>query len=198
MAGFGAKYIKFNKIKEQPENALPVYEDQDPVRLGSLVKADLSVNMASGEIYGDDELEENVEEFSSGDLAVETVDMLDTVASEIYGCEAEGKEVTYKYGDAPPEGGLAYYKVLLRKGVKSFKGYFYPRVKAAIGNDSAQTRSGSITFSTTATKFKVFTCKSGAWRKTLEFDTEAEARAWVDAKLTNKPAPDADTGGAAG
>ena len=189
MAQFGAKYIKFNPIKEQPENALPLYENKDPVQLGALVKANLTVNMASGEIYGDDELAENLEEFSSGDLAVETVDMLDEVASVVYGCEAKDKEVTYKYGDAPPEGGLAYYKVLLRQGVKSFKGFFYPRVKAALGNDSAETRNGSISFRTTATKFKVFSCKSGAWRKTFECATEAEARAWVDEKLGKAPAP---------
>lgn len=36
MAGFGAKYIKFNPIKETPKNALPVYEDTEPVELGQL------------------------------------------------------------------------------------------------------------------------------------------------------------------
>ena len=59
----------------------------------------------------------------------------------------------------------------------------YPRVKAALGNDSAATKADSITFGTTSTTFTVFACNSGEWRITEEFDTEAEARSWVDEQL---------------
>lgn len=184
MALFGAKYIKFNRIKAQPENALPVYDEKGPVQLGRLVKADLTITMASGKLYADDELAESLDEFSSGALAVETDDMEDPVAAEVYGCEVTEKEVHYKYGDTPPEGGVAYYKVLVRRGVRSFKGFFYPRAKAVLGNDTAQTRGDSITFSTASTSFTIFTCNSGDWRITHECATEAEARAWVDEKLS--------------
>lgn len=109
MSQFGAKYIKFNPIKDQPENALPTYSENGPVRMGRLVKADLTVNMATGELYADDELAESVSEFSSGSLVVETDDMEDKVASVVYGCEVVDKLVHYKSGDAPPEGGVAYY-----------------------------------------------------------------------------------------
>ena len=40
-----------------------------------------------------------------------------------------------------------------------------------------------ITNGTTATTFTVFACNSGEWRITEEFDTEAEARSWVDEQL---------------
>ncbi|MDE6922949.1 MAG: hypothetical protein K2P01_05270 [Oscillospiraceae bacterium] len=83
MAGFGAKYIKFNPIKETPKNALPVYEDTEPVELGQLVKADLSIQMASGELFAGDELAESVDEVAAGTLAVETDDMEDSVASTV-------------------------------------------------------------------------------------------------------------------
>ena len=72
----------------------------------------------------------------------------------------------------------------MRRGVKYFKGYFYPRVKAALGNDSAATKTDSITFGTTATAFTVFRCKSDDWRIVSEnFEKESEARAWVESKL---------------
>lgn len=188
MAGFGAKYIKFNPIKETPKNALPVYADRAPVQLGKLVKADLSIVMASGKLFADDELAESVDEFSYGTLATETDDMLDDVASVVYGCTVEDKLVYYKYGDVPPEGGLAYYKVLMRDRKRFFKCIFHPRAKAALGNDSAQTRGENITFTTTTTNFTIFTCNSGDWRLTETFDSEAEAIAWVDEMLAGKPA----------
>ena len=188
MAGFGAKYIKFNPIKETPKNALPVYADSAPVQLGALVKADLSITSASGKIFGDDELAESIDEFSYATLGVETVDMMDEVASVVHGCTVEDKLVHYKYGDTPPEGGVAYYKVLMRGGKKFFKGIYHPRAKAALGNDSAQTRTDSITFTTTSTSFTVFACNSGDWRLTETFDIEADAIAWVDKMLAGKPA----------
>ena len=169
MASFGAKYPHFSKIKTEPDDALPTYEG--PVNIGRLVKADLTVNLASGKLYADDELAESVDEFSSGSVAMETDDMTDDVAAEVYGCTVEEKKVHYKAGDSAPLGGLAYYKVLMRKGVKLFKGYFYPRVKAVLGNDNAATKADSITFGTNSTTFTVFRCNSDDWRITEELTT---------------------------
>lgn len=183
MASFGAKYPRFNTIATEPDGALPTYGPTGPVTIGRLVKADLTVAPASGKLFADDELAESVDEFSSASIAMETDDMVDDTASVVYGATVEEKKVTYKAGDAAPMGGLAYYKVLMRRGVKLYKGFFYPRVKAALGNDSAATKADSITFGTTATTFTVFACNSGEWRITEEFDTEAEARSWVDEQL---------------
>ena len=166
MASFGAKYPHFSKIKTEPDDALPTYEG--PVNIGRLVKADLTVNLASGKLYADDELAESVDEFSSGSVAMETDDMTDDVAAV---------------------GGLAYYKVLMRKGVKLFKGYFYPRVKAVLGNDNAATKADSITFGTNSTTFTVFRCNSDDWRITEELTTEAAAKAWVKEQLKGTVTP---------
>ena len=189
MASFGAKFPNFAKIKDEPEDALPTYEG--PIVIGKLVKADLTVSLASGKLYANDELAESVDEFSSGSIAMETDDMIDDVAAVVYGCTVDEQKVHYKAGDAAPLGGLAYYKVLMRKGIKLFKGYFYPRVKAALGNDSAATKGDSITFGTSTTTFTVFRCNSDDWRITEEFKTEAEAKTWVKEQL-------AATGTAAG
>lgn len=188
MASFGAKYPHFAKIKEEPEGQLPTYEDT-PLRIGRLVKAELSVSMASGKLYADDGLAESVEEFVSGSLAMETDDMTDEVASTVYGAEVKGKAVHYTSSDSAPVGGLAYYKVLKRHGKLVFKGYFYPRVVATLGNDTAQTKSDSLTFGTTNTTFTVFPCESGDWRITQEFERETEVQAWVKEMLGETPSP---------
>lgn len=189
MPQFGVKRPIFNPIKEQPEGARPIYKKEKPIVLGRLVKADLAVTMASGKLYADDALAESVDEFASGSIAMETDDMVDEVATEVYGATAVDKEVSYKVGDTPPEGGLAYYKVLMRKGKKIFKGFFYPRTKAVLGNDNAQTKGDSITFGTSSTTFNVFRCNSDEWRVTEEFDAEADCVAWCDKNLTPAEEP---------
>ncbi|WP_418972626.1 major tail protein [Allofournierella sp.] len=190
MASFGAKYPCFALIKSENASALPTYEK--PVTIGRLVKADLTVQMASGKLHADDILAESVDEFVSASIAMETDDMADDVASEVYGATVTGKEVSYKAGDAAPMGGLAYYKVLMRNGVKLYKGYYYPKVKAVLGNDSAATKADTITFGTSSTTFTVFACKTDEWRITEELESDTAAQEWVDAKLAppaNSPAP---------
>lgn len=182
MASFGAKNPYFCKVKEEPDGNLPVYEGT-PVKIGRLVKADLSITMASGKLYADDELAESVEEFASGSLAMETDDIIDSVASVVYGTTVEGKTVHYNTKDDPPSGGLAYYKKLMRKRKVLYKGVFHPLVKASLGNDSANTKTDSITFGTSSTTFTVFAAANGDWRITEDFDTEEEAIAWVTGRF---------------
>ena len=182
MASFGAKNPYFAPIESEPEGTLTVYKGE-PVKIGRLVKADLTLTMASGKLYADDELAESAEEFVSGSIAMETDDILDTVASVIYGATVKEKTVVYNTSDNPPPGGLAYYKKLMRHGKLVFKGLFFPRVKAALGNDAAQTKADSITFGTSTTNFTVSNANNGDWRFTEEFETEDAALAWVKAML---------------
>ena len=89
MAKFGANYPCFKGKKKEKG-----------VIIGKLVSANLTVNMASGELYADDALAEQISEFSSGTIAMETDDMDAAVAAEIYGCTvSEDNTVTYKAGD---------------------------------------------------------------------------------------------------
>lgn len=184
MAQFGANYPKFAPFSgDEPASDLPSYSGG--VSLGKLVSANLTVNLASGELYADDSLAEQVSEFASGSLALETDDMTDEVAAVVYGAKKSdsGSDITYGKADTQPLGGLAYYKVLMRNGQKIFKGYYYPKTKAALGNDNAQTRGSSITFGTTSTTFTIFACNTGAWRITEELTSETAAKTWVDGKL---------------
>lgn len=168
MASFGAKYPCF-----KPHGA------EEGVVLSKLVSANLTVNLASGEMYADDSLAEQASEFISGSIALETDDMEDSEAAVLYGCKVEDNIVTYNAGDTAPRGRHGYYKVLMRNGKKFFKAYYYPDVRAALGNDNAQTKGSSITFSSTSTTLTVFADENGDWRKTATFDNEEEARAWI-------------------
>ena len=185
MAQFGAKRPIFAPVKTTPDGALPTYDYEKVVTIGKLVKADLTVTNASGELNADDALAEKVDMFASGSLALETDDKTDAVHAQLHGATKDetSDEVTDSDSDVAPNGGIAYYKVIIRGGVRYFKGVFHPLVKAILGNDSAATKGSSITFGTSSTTFTVFRCNSGAWRITKEFTNEADAIAWCDTKL---------------
>lgn len=172
MAEFGANYPCFKADSAEAG-----------VVLGKLVAANLTVTLASGELYADDSLAEQASEFASGSIAMETDDLTDDNAEEIYGCTVTDGVVIYNKDDNAPRGALGYYKVLMRSGVKYYKGYFYPQVRAAIGNDNAQTRGSSITFNTTNTTFTVFADNNGDWRKTKTCETVADVKTWLNGLL---------------
>ena len=194
MASFGAKYPYFAKIKAETDAALPTYTGG--TRIGQLVKADLTVTLSTGELFADDGLAEKVEEFSSATIAMETDDMTDAVAALLFGAtlDEQGGELKYSASDAQPMGGLGYYKVLMRNGSKVYKAYFYPKVKAALGNDSAATKGNSITFGTTPINFTVYQPQFGGWRHTKEFTgdgAEASAKSYIEGKMAEVQNPPA-------
>lgn len=186
MAKYGAKRPTFAPITSEPEAALPEYSEI--VTIGRLVQVSVNPAFASGKLYADNELAESADEFVRADGTMETDDITDAVAQVIYGVKVVDGEAEYNTGDKAPRGGLAFFTTLMRRGVKYFKGYYYPCVQAVLGNDTAQTKTDSITFGTSNTSFTVFASKTGAWRRTKEFDTEAEAIAWCDEKLGGKHA----------
>lgn len=185
MAQFGAKRPRFAPVATTPDNALPTYNFESVVTIGKLVAANLTVTNASGELYGDDALAEKIDMFASGSLELQTDDKTAEVNAALHGATLDEleEELTDSDSDVAPRGGLAYYKVLVRNGVRVYQGVFHPLVNAILGNDSAATKGSSITFGTSTTTFTVFRCNSGAWRIRKEFSSEADVIAWCDEKL---------------
>ena len=189
MAEFGAKYPCFCRSGASAG-----------VVLGKLVAANLTVTLASGELYADDALDEQLSEFASGSIAMETNYLTDDNAEEIFGCDVTDGLVTYNVGDTAPAGGLGYIKSLMRNKTKYYKGFYYPVARAALGNDNAQTKGSSITFATAQTTFTIMADDNGDWRKTKTFDTEAAAKAWLQGlcHITVASAPASSGGGGTG
>ncbi len=184
MAAFGAKFICFAPFAEQEtENGMPTYSGGTAI--GKLAAANLTVNLASGELWADDNIAEEVSEFASGAIAVELDDLSQANYALIYGATAAGENIKDAKADTIPFGGIGYYKTLMRKGVKYYKTFFYPKAKAVIGADNAATRAASITFQTTPITFNIYAplYAAGQWRETEVFSDEASAVAWVKSKL---------------
>ncbi|MCI8400939.1 MAG: hypothetical protein HFI38_02395 [Lachnospiraceae bacterium] len=181
MATFGAKYIVFAPFAEEPKDTLPSYKAA--VEVGQLVKADLTVNLTAGELWANNALAEKIEEFASGTLAVEVDDMTHETESALFGSTLKEKELIDSTGDTIPYGGLGYYKTLSRGGKKYYEACFYPKTKAVMGNDTAQSKASSITFTARPLSFTIYEPQTGEWRYREVFDSEEAAVAYIDGKL---------------
>ena len=83
MAKYGAKYLRWAPFAETEPDAdaaaFPKYGD--PISLGSLVKVTDSPSFNEAKAFGDNALEEHVNEFKECGVAVEVTELANSVAS---------------------------------------------------------------------------------------------------------------------
>lgn len=156
MAKIGAALPMWAPIADEPKDALPKY-GAEQIEIGTLVAANTSVTFASGQDHGSNRLVEEVNDFVSATCAMENNDTTLTVESAIYGStmDEQSKELGDGAEDSAPYGGLTYYQTIQRNGKKVYRGVFYPKAKAALGQDNAQTKAGSVSFQHTTTNLSL-------------------------------------------
>ncbi len=170
------------KIVSEPENALPVYgdiQDMGAARLGTL-----TYTTAAVDIEGDDQVLRHVEAFQNGSFVGETTVNDLALNAFLYGHSyAAGVEHSNGDDQSPPLG-YGFIEPILKTGSDApiFRATLLPKITANPANEaqSAATRQGgSITPTYNSVTYTVYTCKTGDWRLRQEFDTEAEAEAWL-------------------
>lgn len=181
MAKIGMKYWGWAPFVGETTTALPTYGTG--FKLGESIKADLSISNAEGQQYADDRLCEDISEFSSGALTGEVDELTLTKQAAIYGATLNDGELGFGADDTPPYGGTAYSQHLQKSGVKKYRTFFYPKVKAKVPNDSAATKSNSITFGTEPISMTVFEPFFGKWRYIKDHASLASAQAYIESKL---------------
>lgn len=182
MAGIGARYVIFAPFSgEEPTDALPKYGDT--IEIGELIQANVTINRAEGDLYANDIETEHIEEFVSADCELEVDQMTLEKEAALFGSTQEDGESVDDIQDTAPYGGLCYIQTMVKKGVRSFRAYYYPKAKAALPDTNAQTKGSSINFQTVNTTLKITAPNTGKWRYRKTFTTYAEAKTWCDTKL---------------
>lgn len=193
---YGAKHLRWAKIKAEPAKALPGYDPA--VELGELVKVSDNPAFSEAKAAGDNNATARyIRRFQQCPVDVEVLDFTPEVASSIFGAKLSGEpgnDLHFNANDRPPYGGLAFYTAnLLKNDVTRFQGVFYPKLKAVLQGKEFNTTGDNINLSGSKAQFMGVACASGDWKILSPFfETEAEAIAWVDAKLP----PAAESGGA--
>lgn len=191
MGKYGAKYLQWAPFAEQTPDALasayPKYGT--PMNLGPLTKVTDAPTFNEAKAYGDNALAEYINEFKECQVDVEITDLPRTAASAVLGAtinESADNDMEYGVEDNPPYGGLAFYHNQTNKnGEKFFAGVFYPKLKASMQGTEYATKGDSITLAGGKLKFIASAPTNGKWKVESDLmDTEEEAKAWVDAKIT--------------
>lgn len=187
---YGAKYIRwapFATTNPEPAGKLPTYGTA--ITLGALNKATDTPAFNEAKGYGDNALKVYVNKFKETVIAIETTEVPRDSMMAVSGTtlESETKEnMRFRDTDKTPYGGLGFYvNKILDDGSDICMGIFYPKVKAMLQGTEYNTNGENITLSTSKLQFTGSSCNSGDWKIESEyFDTEEEAKAWVDGMFT--------------
>lgn len=181
MAGIGLKYLAWAKMDTEPDGSAPTYGTG--FTLSKMVSAELAITNAEGKLYADDEIAEEISEFSYADLTMEGDHLALQDMATIYGAEYDNGVVGFAGDDTAPYGGLGFIQVVMKNNTKKYRAFLFAKGKAKRANETLNTKGESITFATAPLSITLLQPKFGKWERIQEFTTEAAAKAWIDTEL---------------
>lgn len=186
-SAFGAEYARFAPFaKPETETASPTY--REAFSLGGIVSATETPNLTTGSLYSNNKETLRKDAVSSYTVALTTDGLGNQDAATLYGAEFDvaSGEIRRGTDDSPPFGGFAYIRNIATEDDEYYKGYFYPKVKAAPAADGANTRGQNLTYSTTSINLTAFAPKHKGTKVRIEsrnYGTLQEVMAWINAKF---------------
>lgn len=194
MAFVGMKHVVAAPIKMETKGQAVTYDTG--VVVGGAISATINLTRNSEGLYVDDALKESDNSVTGGTIDINTDDVSDDAAEKVLGFQktagtGDGESATptvfHETGDAAPYCGLGYYRVKRLKGVESFRAYWYHKVQLAINNETANTKTGSITWQTLTLNGNIMAVVNDSngknkFRDYADFTDESKAIAWLDGK----------------
>lgn len=185
MARYGAKYIRWAPwAAEQTTTTSGFPSYGTAIALAELQKVSDTPNFNEASQYGDDGLQEYVNEFKDVDVDIEITDLPVETEQQVLGSSQTAKNgdvVVCTTSDNPPYGGMGFVSCILRKNERKYQAIIYPRLKATMQGEEYSTKGDSLTLAGGKLKFKGSATDVGDWKLKSKYqDTEAAAKAIVD------------------
>ena len=188
MAVYGAKYLRWAEKTAAgvAGTSFPTYDSA--LDVGPLVTVGDTITYASARNYGDNQLQESVDEFQEIAVTASMTEMPLATAAKIYGAALSATGgIGYGVEDAAPEGCLGFYTTKLSKDLKTgvqkkfYQGVFYPSLKGNRQGTTYNTKGQNISFANGQANFLGNAEENGFYQVfSANLDTEEEAKAWVD------------------
>lgn len=189
MARIGYKSGKYN-LHDSASGKFKAVTGGVPT-LEKVIEEKFSPEYNSAELYASDSLAECDYSFKKGSISITVANDDDAKDAELMGNTIKENEVTQNIADTAPEVGYGHIVTKLVGGVKKYKVEFFPRVKFTKITTDAKTRGESVEFGTTTIEGVVYPLeadfngyKAGDWEKHQTFETEAEAKTYLDKCLS--------------
>lgn len=181
MAQIGLRHFKYSPIDENGHYT-------GASKLSGAIESKIALTIAEAELYADDTLEENAQEFAKGALTLTVSEDDDNVFAPLLGHETtQDGEVVRSTEDVAPYVGFGRVLTKLVNGQRKFKAEFFPKVQFKPFINDGKTKGESIEFGTPTVEGTIFAVEetvSGVtkhrWERHKTFDTDTEAQAYLD------------------
>lgn len=166
--------------------------------MGKATKVNIAVEQSSSNnLYGDNGVAESDKRFSNGTLTISTTDLSQTVSRVILGAKEETitgitgvsdtsvTEMIYDDDMESPYLGVGFIIKKKVDGVLKWRAVVLPKVQFSVPADSAETEGETISWQVpelTGTIMRDDTEKH-MWKREATFSTEAQAEAYIKARL---------------
>lgn len=177
MAKIGLKNFLFGILTEESDGTATYGVATKPAKAISC-KVDITNNDAK--LYADDALAESDTSFQSGTVTLGIDEEDDVTLATFLGHEVNNGEVVSNSGDVAPYVGMGRIITKMVDGQKKYTVVFLKKVKFSDPSEDNTTRNESLEFGTTEISGIVATLADGSWRVKKTFNTENEARTYLN------------------
>lgn len=157
--------------------------------IAKAIQADISITVNDVKLYADDAIAESDKSFQEGTITLGIDDLSNEIQVEFLGHEVNEQtgEITAKGADDSPYVGIGFYGVKKVNGTRKYRAIWLTKVQFAEPEDTNATKGESVEFNTPTLTGTIFLDENGDWKKENTFDTEAEAKAYLEAKAGITP-----------
>lgn len=169
-------FIKMNTpvimpIESEPENSNPTYGTG--MVIGKAISANISPTYTTDSLYGDDDIAEEISEFVSASVELNTTHLDIEAEPVIFGhtITEDKNGVISNISDEGKYVGVGFIKGEVVNGVRAFYVVLMHKVRFTEDAESANTKGSSITWNTPTIKGTGIADKKGDWRTKEKFAT---------------------------
>jgi phi13 family phage major tail protein len=156
-----------------------------------LINADVKINNADAELYGDNGIGENSSEFVDGDVTIGKDELTDTLREDWLGNTTKSitvgeetvDELIAKDNDKAPYQGLGYIETLQVDNADQYRAVFYTKVKFKEPDDSAESKGKTVAFKTPVIVGKLYRRVDHNWRESITTTSFTTALAYIKGKV---------------
>jgi len=170
----------------------------DGAVMGKATEANISIETTEdNNLYGDNGLAETDRRFANGTLTLSTTDLSQEVSKDILGLTEQAitgvdgvtdtsvKELVYDDTQVTPYLGVGFIIKKKVNGAYKWRGVVLPKIMFSVPEDAATTQGESIEWQTPELTGAIMRDDSAThvWKKEATFTSEAQAEAYIKARL---------------